>query len=355
MPDLRKDNLADSLPLAKKPRKWVILPGVGYTPETNWLGGFEYAYIYHHPGADTAATRTSLIQADGAYTILNQYVGEFFIDHWFNRERYFLHGENLIARFSYHYYGIGKQAREENDEVYRFDGVDLLNILYRQLKGKWYAGLGYRFVRYADFVLEPGGGLQTLRPLGIDGNSSSGIIASLLFDSRDNLYTPHRGHFVSVRAAQYANALGSTFNYSNLRGEWRYYLNHVFTIRKQDVLAFNAIAQANFGEVPFMELARVGTDQIMRGYYPGRYRDRHYLAAQVEYRYPLFWRIGIALFAGGGKVVPDFRQFDFTNWLPTYGGGLRYRIIKKKDLNVRFDYGFGNNTSNYYLEVAESF
>lgn len=44
-----------------------------------------------------------------------------------------------------------------------------------------------------------------------------------------------------------------------------------------------------------------------------------------------------------------------SNILPSYGAGLRFKINRKENVNVRVDYGFGNGQQNLYFFIAEAF
>ena len=57
------------------------------------------------------------------------------------------------------------------------------------------------------------------------------------------------------------------------------------------------------GQSPFYLLPALGSDEMMRGYYNGRYRDRNFIAGQTELRYRLSDRIGIVGFLGTGEVA----------------------------------------------------
>ncbi len=50
---------------------------------------------------------------------------------------------------------------------------------------------------------------------------------------------------------------------------------------------------------------------IMRGYYSGRYRDRNYAAAQIEYRKVFNRMFGLVLFAGAGEVASEINQITY--------------------------------------------
>ncbi|MNL63506.1 hypothetical protein D3C87_1876490 [compost metagenome] len=104
----------------------------------------------------------------------------------------------------------------------------------------------------------------------------------------------------------------------------------------------------------------MGNDEMMRGYYTGRYRDRNLLAAQAELRYRYNNRFGAAVFGGGGQVFEN-GGFAVKNFKPSYGAGGRYFFDPEKGLSVRLDYGIGEKRANekrqtgFYISLAEAF
>lgn len=121
------------------------------------------------------------------------------------------------------------------------------------------------------------------------------------------------------------------------------------------VLAFNTVANFNSSGVPFIEMAKVGNDDILRGYARNRFRDLNYIASQAEYRFPLWRRVGGVLFAGVGDVFSKTSDLQWVLLKYTYGGGLRFAINKAERLNVRFDYGFGRGEQSFYITLTEAF
>ena len=90
----------------------------------------------------------------------------------------------------------------------------------------------------------------------------------------------------------------------------------------------------------------------MRGYYEGRYRDRHYMAAQVELRQHIWHRIGAVVWVGAGNVFHD--RHSFKHILPNYGIGYRWEF--KKRVNVRLDVGFGKpGQYSFMFNINEAF
>lgn len=131
-------------------------------------------------------------------------------------------------------------------------------------------------------------------------------------------------------------------------------------IGKNNVLAAQLLGQFNFGDVPFNQLAQMGGESMMRGYYFGRYRDNHQLATQVEFRFlPIPFRftnrIGAAAFAGTSTVFDGVNELAFENLKFSADGGVRFLLFPKKDIWTRVDYALTKEGSGFYLFIGESF
>ena len=96
-----------------------------------------------------------------------------------------------------------------------------------------------------------------------------------------------------------------------------------FALTKQLVLGLNIQEQSLTGyRSPFYLLPQMGSDEMMRGYYQGRYRDRNFLAGQTELRYRFISSLAIVGFVGTGEVFNS--AFSMAQLKPDYGGGIRY-------------------------------
>lgn len=40
---------------------------------------------------------------------------------------------------------------------------------------------------------------------------------------------------------------------------------------------------------------------------------------------------------------------------PSYGFGFRYLLDRKEGINLRFDFGYGKNSSGFYFTAGEAF
>ena len=90
--------------------------------------------------------------------------------------------------------------------------------------------------------------------------------------------------------------------------------------------------------MPFDQLALLGSGSVMRGYVHGRYRDRDFAAAQLEYRTPVVGRFGVAAFAGAGTVAPTISELGSSAVLPTFGAGARWLLLPKERTTIRVDW-----------------
>jgi outer membrane translocation and assembly module TamA len=102
----------------------------------------------------------------------------------------------------------------------------------------------------------------------------------------------------------------------------------------------------------------MGGESLMRGYYLGRYRDKHLLAGQVEYRmlpFSFAKRWGASLFFAAGEVFNCNNNFQFKNLLPTGGAGLRFLLFPEKDIYTRIDYALTREGSGFYFFIGEAF
>jgi hypothetical protein len=128
-----------------------------------------------------------------------------------------------------------------------------------------------------------------------------------------------------------------------------------FDLGKRHAIGVRFYNEIQGGEVPYYHLAMLGGDELLRGYYLGRYRDETLAAFETEYRYPLFWKFGGVLFAGAGEVaanVPDLLH-EPVRW--AVGGGLRFSLSDSERLNLRLDAGFGPGTWGIYFTAREAF
>jgi outer membrane translocation and assembly module TamA len=79
------------------------------------------------------------------------------------------------------------------------------------------------------------------------------------------------------------------------------------------------------------------------------------MVSQVEYRFPLFWRLGMTAFAGAGDVFNNFQDLSLSRLKYSAGLGLRLLVNPKERVNIRLDYARGREGGYFYFSVSEAF
>ena len=336
--------------------RFIILPALGYAQET----GFEYGLVSltsFFTDQDTI-TRNSSVSALIAFTTKKQSFFSLKPDIWSKQNRYHYIGDLRYKNFPFNFYGVGDRTLEADEEriTQKMSRVSL--EVEKLMRRGSYTGLNVSFENHEFFDEEPGGVYATNRfVLDKDGGKVAFIGLSQILDSRNsNVYTT-QGTYIKFNYS-YAPDLfgGENFSGSFAKLDLRTFKSY----NPKTVLGFNVNYQTIQGNsTPFYLLPQLGNDQIMRGYYTGRYRDRNLLATQLELKYRIIPRIAFVGFAGAGTVYNT--RFNLENFKPSYGGGLRYFFDTIRGLSFRMDYAFGEKRSGeerqkgFYFALGEAF
>lgn len=179
-------------------------------------------------------------------------------------------------------------------------------------------------------------------------NVGAGV--SLVYDNRDNLTNPHRGIYLNINQMFRPKFMGNDYAFSTTAFRFDAYQR----LGKGTVLAEDIGANLNFGNPSWGMMAELGGTHSMRGYYEGRYRNKHSLEATVELRQHVWKRNGIVVWVGAGTIFPKFSALHSKQILPNAGVGYRWEF--KKNVNVRLDYGFGKSgQSGFLFNINEAF
>jgi len=335
------------------PAKAIITPVVAYAPETNLTLGVGIKGLFKMRGSGDE-TRTSNMPLTVQYSIENKYFFFSGFEIFSPQERYMLTGNIKIQSFPSRFYGVGQNTSKENEEQFDYSQVLIEPILLKNMFRKFlYLGGGIRYNRIANVEYEPGSVLQFTETPGARGSTSVGFQAALIYDSRDNILNASKGSFLSLTHGVYGDYLGSTQRYQLTRFDFRHFIQPLG--KPTSILGFQFMTQFSTSDTPLLDLGRLGGDEMMRGYFEGRYTEKHLMALQVEWRQKLSYRWGLVAFGGLGNVAPTIDTFNKDTIRPSIGVGLRFLVDEAENLNIRFDYGVGNEKSNYYFQVAEAF
>jgi outer membrane protein assembly factor BamA len=334
------------------PSRLVLAPIISYAPETNWGLGVGAKFLFKFPKAGPE-TRTSNMPISAQYTLNNQFLLSSGYTIFFNKEKFLLKGNILYSKFPQQFYGIGNNTPEIDEELISYNMFLFEPLLLKRIIGKLFAGGGLRYNTIFNTKLETESQLLESKIPGYKGSRSAGVELAITYDSRNNVLNASKGMLTEFTHGRYSKWLGGTQVFQLTKIDIRQYFK-LFRHR-DDVLAFQVYGYFSSGDVPLIELGALGGNELMRGYYEGRYLDNNLLAAQIEYRLALTGRLGVVAFAGAGDVAHRLKDFRLSGLKPSFGLGLRFKIVKAENLNIRFDYGFGKGSNNYYFNVAEAF
>ena len=334
----------------------LVYPVVAYAPETSWEFGFSSLYVYF-ANQDTT-NRLSEINAFSFFTLEEQY-GLWF-DHalYSDRDKWFFLGRLRFQSFPLFYHGIGPETPADFTAKVEATQLIIKERILRKVVDNIFVGLelDYQQLRKTNFVIPDSSMDEFQRPLGADGSNNFGIGLGLVHDDRHNVLNVRKGFFSELAFLSYNEAWGSDFNFTSVYSDTRVFR----PIGKNNVLAAQLFGQFNSGDVPFNQMALMGGENLMRGYYYGRYRDKNQIATQVEMRFlplPLGFtnRIGFTVFGGLGTVYDEFSEISSDNIKAAGGAGLRVLLFPKKDIWTRLDVARTSEGTGIYIFVGEAF
>ena len=332
-----------------KKRNFLVAPQLDRAPETGFLTGIYYLQLFKIK--KDSLTRTSNIETFLSITEKKQYIAEVYPTILFKKERYILRSFNIFSKYNEYFYGIGNGHDLKNKELINYNVLQTTQRFTRHVSNRFFAGLQYQYYQTWDIHYPTDGLLAHSNALGRDGSVTSGAGPVLLYDSRDNVYNSHSGFYMDVSALFAEPLIGSQYEFHNFLIDTRTFVR----LWRENVLCFQGIVNFNWGDVPFRQLALMGSDILMRGYYMGTYRDKVMLCGQTELRLPVYKFIGLILFTAVGEVQKKIEDLNTDDIRITYGFGLRLMLIKHEKVNVGGELGFSKNTKAFYLGSGESF
>ena len=330
-----------------------LYPTLAYAPETNLEIGLTTLYLFQ--ARKDTGNRISELNMFSFFTLRSQYGIWLENALYGHKDKWIILGKIRFQRFPLLYYGIGPNTPKDQPAT-----IDGTNIVFRQrvlrkIGANLFLGpeLDYQSLSNTSVEHHPED-LERDVPIGASGSSNFGVGAAIVYDNRYNMLNVRKGTFAELGLLTYSDKLGSTYNFTGVNVDIRNYR----PVNKRDVLALQVIGNFLTGTVPFNQMALMGGETMMRGYYAGRYRDKNLIAGQAEYRVlPLSFskRIGFALFAGTAVVSSTIPGIRFDNLQVAGGAGIRYLLFPKKDIFVRFDVGVTKEGVGFYFFTGEAF
>lgn len=337
------------------------IPIAYYKPETRFGVGLAAAYNFYLDKKDSISPPSQIL-TKLVYTQNRQIQFSLPFNFYWKNRMHTLAGEFSYNNFSYDFYGVGQGNAEGFSEKFNVR-FPLFRINYlRKIKQHVFIGARWWYENYQIYNQDESPWLTSGNFVGGNGNITSGPGIVALLDSRDNVYFTSKGYYLELVAHDQAKHWGSEYAYQRYRFDGRYF-RELFKGWSLGTMLFGDFATGN---VPFSQLAQIGSDKRMRGFYPGRYRDNNLLLYQGEVRGYFYRRWGATVFWNYSLLSERIAYFSFNNDHASVGLGLRFAFDKAKQTNLRFDasvpLGSGFYKSNhsgtpfiFYFTVNEAF
>lgn len=342
------DSLQDRL-LKLADRKFLITPGVSYSPETDFSFGIASLYKLIPKWKDST-DRESYIRFASAYTLKQQFSVDLGYRIASRKEKYVSFGEIGFSRFPNTYYGHGNAVDYDVSERYTPTFVRLrLNGLAKVTS--WLSvGPRFQLDNYQKVQIQDSGLLFSDDVLGKEGGMAAGLGYLLNSDKRNSIFIPSKGYFAVFRHVFFREAFGSQFNFNLYQYDLRKYIN----IRKKHVLALQHYGHYTSDGVPFFQMATFGGSYRMRGHFAGAYRDKNATLFQADFRYRLSKSFVWSVFTGIGWVKDDVSKFHWPENRISMGTGLRL-YAPSSGLAFRLDLAFARENRGIYFGIGEAF
>lgn len=323
-----------------------FIGGPYYSSDTKFGLALVAAAQYRHDKTDRTIPMSDVSITAKATTSMFFEIG---VDgnHIFPHDKQRLAYSVTIGYVRTHYWGIGYDMgiNDANDSRYRYiQGRADASYKWR-LGRRFYIGPMASFDYVNGFDLEKpelweGQPLRTF-------NLGLGFTAQI--DSRDNLTAPKSGVYFRLDQCFNPRFLANKYSFSLTEVVFNTYKG----LWKGSTLAFGYHARLTYGNTPWGLLSTLGGSQNMRGYFEGRFRDKMEMDATLELRQHVWRRNGVVAWIGAGTVFPRFSALRWRTVLPNWGFGYRWEF--KKNMNVRFDVGFGRHEKGFMFSINEAF
>lgn len=341
---------------------WSIAPGPNYSSDTKLGLGFLIAGLYRLDQADTV-TAPSTVSIQGNVTTTGFFLLRVGGENEWRHNKYRLNYNAAFVYFPGSFWGIGyDQGYYNTPEAFKNTMFLLRSSFRSQFARNTYWGvnmsMNYNAAKssskydtqssvFRDYLTASGEPSRIF-------NMGVGVL--LQYDSRDFVSNASRGIYANVEFKVFPSWLSNTsksFSQINYTFDW------YKRVWKGGVLAYDLYGESNSRNVCWNLYAKLGGMNRMRGYYEGRFRDKHMVETQVELRQKIYNRHGVVVWTGVGNVFPSAKAFKWSHTLVSYGVGYRWEF--KNRINVRLDYGFGVKTGDgkrntaFLFSAGESF
>lgn len=246
------------------------------------------------------------------------------------------------------FYGFGSGLRP-NGQPFRYNLDSTFGMFGADWKlgdSHWSVGLRYAYAGIGASLVNP-----MLPPVGAIGSGINYVVSSLrptlLYDSRDNIFTPTRGLVSELSVSANLEVLGGDSN--NQVVKWA---NYWFYPLVEDALFIGVKGELeqSFGNMPFYMRPYVK----LRGAPAARYQGDGVASMEAELRWQFHPRWSLVGFGGLGLSWYDDHPWKGTDVTATGGAGFRYLIARRHGLHMGLDVAYGEEGAAVYVQLGSA-
>ncbi|QES90845.1 BamA/TamA family outer membrane protein [Rhizosphaericola mali] len=335
--------------------KIFVVPVFGHTPEGGYeFGGAGFKNFYL---SDNKNYRASYITTKLSATTKKAVNFIMYGELWNHQNKDLLTFDIRRQDYPFYYYGIGNNT-SVNNKVQLNEKLSHVNVeIAHAIIPHYYVGANILLEEQLFYSRDS----SNFSHFHIPTNQHVGRYLSLgvtqTYDNRDNIQYTTKGIYAYVRGSvmpgirAFKNYFGAQYNVN---------FKAFLPIHPKLVVGYNFVYnQFTSKNVPFYLLPQLGNDEIMRGYYEGRFRGKQLSAQQLELRYRFIPRIAVTSFASVGETTANI--WTRGNLRSSYGGGVRYFFDVKQGSTVRLDYAITQKvngekrSTGIYILLGEAF
>ena len=232
------------------------------------------------------------------------------------------------------------------------------SIKFKIGDSRWFAGMAQRYISAnlspSDLSIIDDSNLpddikDKIRDLLSVDTVNSGLGLVVEYDSRDNVFTPHKGLNYRLDFIRFDEAIGGDIEYNLTRLVGTNY----FPIN--DKFRFNVKLHSEHATGIDELLPPYATPQVeLRGVPAGRYQGNQAQDIEAQLDYIIDDRWELLGFVGVGRIATEFSDLKDADNLYSRGVGFRYHIAKRYGFYMGVDVAKGPEENVFYIQAGSA-
>ena len=329
---------------------FLLYPIVVTEPAIGYGGGATLLFLHSNSKGNNKKKIPNISGLMGLATENKTWMAGAFHFHVFGKDK--VRTLSIVAKpdIVIKYYGQNNDFLRNNPVTLKLDAFLILQrVQVRVGKTRWFVGGQYVFFQ-TDNSVDTISGKPILNKIieRVKGTSTISMIAPMVvFDNRDNIFTPTKGFNTGVIFSYNATWLGADDNFYEINP---YLLAYTPVVDKL-YFSFRFEENSIIGDAPDYALPYVQ----LRGIPALQYQSNNTVVTAMQWRYQFYKRWSVLAFTGVGKAFADFNNMADADWVYDYGTGFRYEIARQFGIHTGLDFAWGNGDEfAFYIVLGTS-